>query len=125
MKIQIEEIRNENPYVSSKCSLKFKIVSSILKKHYKSLAQMAMLFNSQERNAGFIRKGDEDKFRALVEEINNSNDKRCASSHKKAVERKRSRKPSSACEHEDLASLGYKHGETVRCPHCGNKAVVW
>ena len=29
------------------------------------------------------------------------------------------------CNHEDLGSLGYKHGETVKCPHCGKMAEVW
>ena len=29
------------------------------------------------------------------------------------------------CEHEDLGSLGYTHGETVICPFCGQKAIVW
>lgn len=125
MKIQVEKIRNENPYIIQKCSLKFKIVSSVLKKHYKALARMSMFFNSKETNVGFIKKGDEDKFYALIKEINNSNDKRCVSSHKKAVEKRRSRKSNSVCEHEDLGSLGYKHGETISCPHCGKKAVVW
>ena len=29
------------------------------------------------------------------------------------------------CEHEGLGSLGYTHGTTVKCPHCGQMAVVW
>lgn len=30
-----------------------------------------------------------------------------------------------ACQHEDLVSLGYMYGETVKCPHCGKAAQVW
>jgi hypothetical protein len=29
------------------------------------------------------------------------------------------------CDHEDLGSLGYIHGSTVKCPFCGNMAEVW
>ncbi len=29
------------------------------------------------------------------------------------------------CDHGDLGSLGYKHGEVVKCPHCGKPAEVW
>ncbi len=29
------------------------------------------------------------------------------------------------CQHEDLGSLGYRHGDTVKCPHCGKMAEVW
>jgi hypothetical protein len=29
------------------------------------------------------------------------------------------------CQHEDLGSLGYKHGTTVKCPFCGKLAEVW
>lgn len=31
----------------------------------------------------------------------------------------------SSCQHEDLGSLGYKHGDTVICPFCGKLAEVW
>jgi hypothetical protein len=123
MKIRYEKIKNENPYVTKKCVYKFKIVESILKSHYKSLARMSMLFNSIERNAGFIRKENEQEFLDLVAKIEKSNDKRCATSHKKAVEKRKTRKMK--CEHEDLGSLGYKHGARVRCPHCGEMCVVW
>ena len=30
-----------------------------------------------------------------------------------------------SCGHEDLGSLGYRHGDTVKCPHCGAMAEVW
>lgn len=123
MKIQYEKISNENPYVTSKCVFKFKIVDSILKSHYKALARMSMLFNSSERNAGFIRINDEKAFLDLVAKIENSNDKRCATSHKKAVEKYKSRK--SVCDHADLGSLGYRHGDRVRCPMCGEMCEVW
>jgi len=42
---------------------------------------------------------------------------------KKVTARKKS-EPSS-CSHEDLGSLGYKHGDVVDCPYCGRKAEVW
>ena len=29
------------------------------------------------------------------------------------------------CEHGDLGSLGYRHGDTVKCPFCGQMAEVW
>ncbi len=29
------------------------------------------------------------------------------------------------CDHEDLGSVGYTHGDTVKCPHCGKMAEVW
>jgi hypothetical protein len=123
MKIKYNKIQIENPYVSAKCVYKFQIVSDVLKKHYKELARMSMLFNSKERNAGFIRKENEQAFLKLVEEIENSNDKRCASSHKKAAEKYKNR--NAKCQHEDLGSLGYRHGDRVKCPHCGEMAVVW
>lgn len=31
----------------------------------------------------------------------------------------------SDCQHEDLGSLGYRHGDIVICPHCGKRAEVW
>jgi len=123
MKVKYNKIQNENPYISTKCVYEFKIVSDVLKKHYKALANMAMLFNSKERNAGFIKKEDEQNFLKLVNEIENSNDKRCANSHKKAAEKYKNKKVK--CQHEDLGSLGYKHGERVKCPHCGNMTTVW
>jgi hypothetical protein len=32
---------------------------------------------------------------------------------------------SESCQHEDLGSLGYTHGSTVKCPNCGKLAEVW
>lgn len=32
---------------------------------------------------------------------------------------------SSGCEHQDLGSLGYRHGDVVNCPFCGERAEVW
>ena len=29
------------------------------------------------------------------------------------------------CDHSDLGSIGYTHGTTVRCPHCGTMTNVW
>lgn len=123
MKIEYKKISNENPYVTQKCVYRFKIVGSVLKSHYKLLARMSMLFNSEERNAGFIKKEDEQKFLTLIDKIENSNNKRCETSHKKAVENYKNRK--TVCNHEDLGSFGYKHGDKVKCPHCGKTCEVW
>lgn len=129
MKVTYSELdHNEITHVKRQCVYKFKIASSILKKHYKALARMSMLFNDKERNVGFIKNKNKEAFLKLIEEIEKSNDKRCATSHKKAVENaksKYSKASSSRCEHEDLGSLGYAHGEIVTCPHCGQRARVW
>lgn len=37
----------------------------------------------------------------------------------------KSKSKSFHCDHEDLGSLGYEHGTTVTCPHCGERTVVW
>ena len=125
MKISYQEIKNENPYVMSKCIFKFEIVSDILKKHYKELARMAMLFNSTKRNAGFIRKENAQTFLKLIAEIESSSDKKCATSHAKAKITAANRRAGTKCDHADLGSMGYEHGKTVKCPHCGQVAVVW
>jgi len=123
MKIEYKKIQNENPYISSKCIYEFKIAKDVLKKHYKALARMAMLFNSKERNHGFIKKEDEASFLSIVSEIENSNDKKCSASHKKAAEKYK--KNHGNCQHEDLGSLGYRHGDRVKCPFCGKIVEVW
>lgn len=44
----------------------------------------------------------------------------------KTVRAQKAAKPqASQCRHEDLGSLGYNHGETVKCPFCGKMARVW
>lgn len=125
MKVNYSEIKNENPYITSKCVYKFEIVSDVLKKHYKALARMAMLFGSQKRNVGFIKKEDAQAFLMLIKEIESSNDKKCATSHNRAKATAAKRNNNKKCDHADLGSLGYTHGETVICPRCGEKAVVW
>lgn len=40
-------------------------------------------------------------------------------------EEKASRNAIHNCQHEDLGSLGYKHGTTVKCPFCGKLVEVW
>ena len=63
----------------------------------------------------------------LFEAINNSNDKRAATSARKAREAYKSRKVSKNyhCDHGDLGSMGYQHGTTVKCPDCGELVEVW
>jgi hypothetical protein len=92
MKIKYEKVITENIYIMNQCIFKFKIVSSILKKHYKELARMSMLFNNREQNTGFIEKRDEQQFLDLVAIIESSNDARCATSHKNAIEKAKNRK---------------------------------
>lgn len=125
IKVTHQKIQNENPWITVKCAYKFKIVSSILKKHYKALANMSMLFNAEERNVGFVRKENEQAFLKLIEDIENSNDKRCETSHKKSLEKYKNQKSKIRCEHEDLGSLGYRHGDRVKCPDCGEMCEVW
>lgn len=125
MKISYQEIRGENPYIQQKCIYSFEIVSDILKKHYKTLARMAMLFNSTKRNSGYIKKENAQEFLKLIAEIDSSSDKRCTASHDKAKATAAKRRNSSKCDHDDLGSLGYKHGETIICPFCGQMVEVW
>ena len=113
-------------YLEKKMVYEFEIAESILKTHYKSLARMAHFF---KYNHGFIDKKDEADFLALVEKIEKSSDKRAAASHKKAIESKKNRdndrKVKERCDHADLGSLGYRHGEWVKCPMCGKMCEVW
>ena len=122
MKVTYQAIKNENPYIMSKCIYKFTIVSDVLKKHYKSLAQMAMFF---KKNTGFIKKECAQEFLNMLPEIEGSSDKKCATSHAKAKVTAAKRRNSTKCDHADLGSLEYMHGETVKCPHCGQMTEVW
>lgn len=130
MKISYKKVDSSNstPYaVKKKAVYKFKIESSILKTHYKELARMAFLFNSEERNTGYILSPNKDNFLALVEKAEKVNEKVASNSHAKSVEKAKSRRAniSNSCNHDDLGSLGYTHGSNVRCPHCGEVAEVW
>ena len=119
---------NSTPYaVMKKAVYKFKIESSILKTHYKELARMAFLFNSnrEERNSGYILPQDVDKFLALVEKAEKVSSEVASKSHAKTAEKAKARDSKVSCDHGDLGSLGYKHGSTVRCPNCGQMAQVW
>lgn len=102
---------------------KFEIIDSILKTHFKELMKISTLYDSKEKS-GYISVDNQVKFDALLIKINKSNDKRCKTSHAKSIEMLKNRK-SDFCEHEDLGSMGYKHGETVKCPNCGKMAEVW
>ncbi len=111
---------------------KFKIEESILKEHYKELARMAVMFNAEEYNAGYIKKKDSSKFLNLLKAIAKSDDKKCSDSHQNAIDAKIKRDSSKKvkvnsvrCQHEDLGSLGYKHGDYVKCPFCGAMTEVW
>lgn len=41
------------------------------------------------------------------------------------IENRASKSTVTHCSHEDLGSLGYAHGTTVKCPNCGSLAEVW
>lgn len=44
----------------------------------------------------------------------------------KTKTQKKPRKPKKQyCDHGDLGSMGYRHGDTVICPFCGERAEVW
>lgn len=104
----------------------YKIVDSIMKSHYKELMMISKMNKWDGYNTGVIKFADKEKFETLVEKIEKSNDKRCATSHKKAIEKKIKRKSvSSDCDHPDLGSMGYRHGAWVKCPFCGKMCEVW
>lgn len=124
MKINYGKISNESSFISSKCNYEFKITSSILKKHYKELARMSMLFNVKEYNHGYIKKENDERFLILINEIKESDNKKCEASHKRAANKyKKALKFN--CDHGDLGSLGYSHGSKVKCPNCGQITEVW
>lgn len=103
----------------------YKIVDSILKSHYKELMRISSCHGWDGYNTGVIKFEDREAFEKLVEKIEKSNDKRCATSHKKAIENKKNRKKAVKCDHQDLGSLGYRHGDRVKCPFCGKMCEVW
>lgn len=108
----------------------FKVVGSLTKTDFKALARMARLFKAEKGvYGGLIKAADEKAFLALVEKAEKANPKIAEKSHEaakeKAAMRRTERRTEKDCEHEDLGSLGFKHGETVKCPHCGKAAEVW
>ncbi len=81
---------NSNPYaMMRKAKYIFSIEESILKTHYKQLARMSFLFSKETRNEGYILSENVENFLALIEKIEKSSDKRCATSHKKSLEKKK------------------------------------
>ena len=103
---------------------KFKICDSILKTHFKNLMKISKMYNSKEKT-GFILESNKDEYTSLLNKIERSNSDKCRESHKKSIERKIERNNLIYCDHRDLGSFGYMHGETVSCPFCGMKAEVW
>lgn len=117
MKIRVEE---------TKRGLKYELVDSILKTHFKAL--MKLSHYTAYTKTGEVYSEDKAAFLELVEKIEKSNTARARTSHAKTAEKYKERKASAAqgkCEHEDLGSLGYKHGTFVRCPNCGQTVEVW
>ncbi len=103
----------------------FTIKQSILITHFKSLMKLARLYESSKKT-GCIHPDDKEEFLSLIDKIEKSSDARCKKSHEAATKNfKEKTYSSSRCEHEDLGSLGYRHGDTVTCPFCGKRAEVW
>ena len=130
--------------------IKYTLVGSILKTHFKELMKMSDCSYHGGKKKGLIRQSNKRKFLDLVERINKISDERAAASHAKTAaesaqrnarrneERNVRRRESSdkalnyprdprSCEHEDLGSLGYgaSYGEKVICPYCGSLVEVW
>jgi len=127
-KIIYSKVEQEGVNRSLRISHKYQLVDSILKTHFKMLMRLTTLKYDYSTREGLIRETDMPDFLELVDKIEKSNNKRCATSHKKSIEKKAAKKhqPKEVqCGHEDLGSLGYRHGETVECPNCGRMAEVW
>jgi len=104
----------------------FTINGSVLKTHFKKLAQIASgVFNKENgKYVGHVLATNESAFLELLEEINSTSEESAKKSHDKAVENA-AKKRMNACDHADLGSMGYTHGHRVTCPHCGSRATVW
>jgi rubrerythrin len=124
MKISVKEADLKVNFGNGRAVLEFKLVDSILKTHFKELMRLARCYDSKEKT-GYITDKDERIFKALVEKIEKSNSKRAKASHEKMAAKAKQRYSKSKCTHDDLGSLGYRHGTTVKCPHCGQMAEVW
>jgi hypothetical protein len=130
MKVSTRKINNDDKfaknYLNAVC--KFTIEDSILKTHFKMLAKMSKCFslNPQiKKYEGYITEGDFSKFEELLLKINKVKAATAKKSHERSKANAKKRTAKINCEHEDLGSLGYKHGETVTCPNCGQLAEVW
>ncbi len=130
IKITYEAAAAEHSQAYFKIALKYTLIDSILKKHFKILMRLTTLRYDYKTKSGLINEENKAEFLVLAEEIDNSNSKRCKTSHKKSIEKKskktESRKNNSVnCDHSDLGSVGYVHGDIVTCPNCGQRAEVW
>lgn len=127
MKIEYKNVGRES-HRYNRYLFEYKLVNSILKTHYKELMKISRLTGANGYNTGYITEKDKDKFIALVEKIENSDDKKCATSHQKSIEKKKKNrvvKSHEKCDHADLGSRGYVHGTWVKCPICGEMCEVW
>ena len=102
----------------------YTIQESIMSTDFKKLARMSRKYDAK-RKTGFIAKSDEKEFLSLVSKIENTDSTKAKKSHQKSIEKHISRKNIAKCDHSDLSSLGYRHGEKVKCPCCGSSATVW
>ena len=125
MKIKYEPAKHPLNQNYFKIAYRYYLESSILKTHFKELMRLTTLRYDSKSKTGLINEENKDAFLALVEKIEASNDKRCQTSHEKSKIAAKKRFDNRNCEHEDLGSMGYKHGSIVKCPFCEKMAVVW
>ena len=104
-----------------KVAAQIKIEASLTKTDFKSLMKIIACYNAKERTA-LVVENNMGKLKSLIEKTNKVNPKIAQKSHDKAKQKAATR---STCDHQDLGSLGYTHGSTVKCPHCGQMAEVW
>lgn len=128
MKIKYSSLFNDQTGILRRKRIvyKYTLVDSILKTHFKMLMRLSSVdgYHSKSKT-GYIAEPDKEAFLALVEKIEKSNSKRAKTSHQKSIERKKTASTKIDCNHDDLGSFGYRHGERVVCPHCGQRAEVW
>jgi hypothetical protein len=124
MKISVKKADLKVNFGNGKAVLQYTLLDSILKTHFKELMRLTRCYDSKEKT-GYITDKDELKFKDLVEKIEKSDSKKARASHEKTAAKAKQRYSKSKCTHDDLGSLGYRHGTTVKCPHFGQMAEVW
>lgn len=101
----------------------FQIDKSILASHFKLLMGLAKQYDKYTK-IGYITKNQKQQFLDLCVEIENSNDEEAIQSHERS-QKKPQKKKEIICDHADLGSFGYVHGQKVTCPNCNKPAIVW
>jgi hypothetical protein len=134
-KIKKEKQEESDPKIKiNGCN--YQILKAITKTHFKKLMKLNIntIHNYEgtkkaydwKTKTGTVKDIHKDDLQKLAVLINKSSSKRAETSYEKAIEKKAIKSENkSHCEHEDLGSLGYKHGTIVKCPNCGEMAEVW